>query len=205
MTEIAESPMDTDLEYDVVLATTDGVESTIRCGSGTTLLEAAEDSGLVLKSSCQNGGCGACSATLSRGRVEMGDHDPDVIETPESEGGILLCRSFPREDCRVDLPYDRGQVVTAPPARHQARIIGLDQVADAVMRLRPFSTATVGRPPPTSSPASSSASTSPEATPGARTRRPTSPTGTVNWSSTSGCCPAGRCRSTSIRPSSATN
>lgn len=136
MTEIAQSPMDTDLEYDVVLATSDGVESTIRCGSGTTVLEAAEESGLVLKSSCQNGGCGACSAKLSRGRVEMGDHDPDVIETPESEGGILLCRSFPREDCRVDLPYDRGQIVTAPPTRHQARITGLDRVADAVMRLR---------------------------------------------------------------------
>ena len=43
---------------------------------------------------------------------------------------------LPREDCRIDLPYDRGQIVTAPPTRHQARIIGLDRVADAVMRLR---------------------------------------------------------------------
>ena len=67
---------------------------------------------------------------LSGGRVEMGDHDPDVIETPEEDGGILLCRSFPREDCRIELPYDRGQVVTAPPSRHQAEITGLDRVAD---------------------------------------------------------------------------
>jgi hypothetical protein len=29
-----------------------------------------------------------------------------------------------------------GQIVTAPPTRHQARITGLDRVADAVMRLR---------------------------------------------------------------------
>ncbi len=60
----------------------------------------------------------------------MGDHDPDVIETPEEDGGILLCRTFPREDCRIELPYDQGQVVTAPPSRHQARITGLDRVAD---------------------------------------------------------------------------
>lgn len=136
MTEIADSPVEAGLEYDVVLVTNDGVESTIRCDSGTTVLDAAEESGLVLKSSCQSGGCGACSAVLSGGRVEMGDHDPDVIETPEDDGGILLCRSYPRQDCRIDLPYDRGQVVTAPPTRHQARITGLDRVAEAVMRLR---------------------------------------------------------------------
>ena len=137
MTEIADNPVDTELQcYDVVLVTNDGTESTIRCDSGTTVLAAAEGSGLVLKSACQAGGCGACSAVLSGGRAEMGDHDPDVIETPEGDGGILLCRTFPREDCRIELPYDRGQVVTAPPSRHQARITGLDRVAEAVMRLR---------------------------------------------------------------------
>lgn len=136
MTEIAERPVNTEVAYDVVLVTNEGVESTIRCDSGTTVLAAAEGSGLVLKSACQSGGCGACSAVLAAGRIEMGEHDPDVIETPVDDGGILLCRSFPRTDCRIDLPYDRGQVVTAPPARHQARIIGLDRVADAVMRLR---------------------------------------------------------------------
>lgn len=137
MTEIADSPVDAELEcYDVVLVTNDGAESTVRCDSGTTVLAAAEGSGLVLKSACQAGGCGACSAVLSTGRVEMGDHDPEVIETPEEDGGILLCRTFPRGDCRIDLPYDRGQIVTAPPSLHQARITGLDRVAEAVMRLR---------------------------------------------------------------------
>lgn len=137
MTEIADRPVSTELEcYDVVLVTTDGEESTVRCDSQTTVLAAAEGSGLVLKSACQAGGCGACSAVLSDGRVEMGDHDPDVIETPEEDGGILLCRTFPRRDCRIDLPYDSGQIVTAPPTRHQARVTGLDRVAEAMMRLR---------------------------------------------------------------------
>ncbi|MDP7723943.1 2Fe-2S iron-sulfur cluster binding domain-containing protein [Mycobacterium sp. TY814] len=137
MTEIADTPTDTELRcYDVVLTTTEGKQSTIRCDSRTTVLEAAEGSGLVLKSACQAGGCGACSAVLSEGHVEMGDHDPDVIETPEEEGGILLCRSYPRADCRIDLPYDRGQVVTAQPTLHRARISGLDPVADTVVRLR---------------------------------------------------------------------
>lgn len=121
--------------YDVTLVTADGQESTLHCGAGTTVLVAAERAGLVLKSACQGGGCGACSAVLSGGRVEMGDHDPDVIEVPEERGGILLCSSFPREDCRIELPYDAAKIVTAPPTRHDAEITALERVADGVMRV----------------------------------------------------------------------
>lgn len=121
--------------YDVTLVTADGLESLLHCDSGTSVLEAAEDAGIMLKSSCESGGCGACSAVLKRGRVEMGDHDPNVIEVPEDQGGILLCRSFPREECRIELPYNQNKIVVGPPVRHEAEITGLERVADGVMRL----------------------------------------------------------------------
>ena len=121
--------------YDVILITADGQESTLRCDGSTSVLEAAEDAGLMLKASCESGGCGACSAVLRGGRVEMGGHDPNVLEVPEGQGGILLCRSFPREDCRIELPYDQSKIVVGPPVRHDAEITGLDRVADGVMRL----------------------------------------------------------------------
>lgn len=105
------------------------------CDEQTTVLAAAERAGMILKSSCQAGGCGACSAVLSTGRVEMGDHDPDVIEVPEKDGGILLCRSFPRADCRIELPYASHKIVTAPPSRHEAEITGLERVAAGVMNV----------------------------------------------------------------------
>ncbi len=137
MTEMLEEAVGvtTDTGYDVTLVTADGQESVLHCDSDTTVLEAAEDSGIMLKSSCENGGCGACSAVLRRGRVEMGEHDPNVIEVPEDQGGILLCRSFPQEDCRIELPYDQSKIVVGPPVRHEAEITGLDRVADGVMRL----------------------------------------------------------------------
>lgn len=135
MGETVAVPTDTGLGYDVTLVTADGQESTLRCSAGTTVLAAAEQAGLVLKSACQGGGCGACSAVLAGGRVEMGDHDPDVIEVPEDQGGILLCSSFPREDCRIELPYDAAKIVTAPPSRHDAEITALERVADGVMRV----------------------------------------------------------------------
>lgn len=128
--------MPTDTGYDVTLVTADGQESMLQCDGSTTLLEAAEDAGLMLKASCESGGCGACSAVLRDGRVEMGDHDPNVIEVPEGQGGILLCRSFPRGDCRIELPYDQSTIVVGPPVRHDAEITALDRVADGVMRLR---------------------------------------------------------------------
>lgn len=125
----------TKVGYDVTLVTTDGQESTIICDSQTTVLDAAEQSGKVLKSSCQAGGCGACSAVLRGGHIEMGDHDPAVIEVPEDQGGILLCRSFPRGDCRIELPYDSSKIVTAPPTRHVAEITALERVAENVMHV----------------------------------------------------------------------
>ena len=127
--------MAADTGYDVTLVTVDGQESTLRCDPSVTVLEAAEEAGMMLKASCESGGCGACSAVLTRGRVEMGDHDPNVIEVPESQGGILLCRSFPREDCLIVLPYEQSKIVIGPPPRHEAEITGLDRVADGVMRL----------------------------------------------------------------------
>lgn len=127
--------MPTEVGYDVTLVTADGQESKLHCDSSTTVLEAAEDAGLMLKASCESGGCGACSAVLRGGRVEMGDHDPNVIEVPEGQGGILLCRSFPRADCRIELPYDENKIVHGPPVRRDAEITGLDRVADGVMRL----------------------------------------------------------------------
>mgnify|MGYP006265643635 CR=1 FL=1 len=135
MAEAIEMQAETGVRYDVTLVTSDGQETTLGCDAETTILEAAELSGRVLKSSCQAGGCGACSALLTGGRVEMGDHDPAVIEVPEEQGGILLCRSYPRGDCRVELPYDSTKIVTAPPTRHEAEITGLEQVAEAVMHL----------------------------------------------------------------------
>lgn len=128
-------PTETQVGYDVTLVTTDGQESTVRCDAGTSVLEAAEHAGLMLKSSCQAGGCGACSAVIKGGRVEMGDHDPEVIEVPEDEGGILLCRSFPRQDCRIELPYGSSKIVTTPPSKREAEITALERAADGVMRV----------------------------------------------------------------------
>lgn len=122
--------------YDVTLVTADGEEATIFCRADATVFERAEEVGILLKASCESGGCGACSAVLLSGRVEMGGHDPNVLQVPEDQGGILLCRSFPRENCRIELPYEHSEVVVGPPVRHEAEITGLDRVADGVMRLR---------------------------------------------------------------------
>lgn len=179
MTETVAAPADTELScYDVVLVTKDGEESTILCDSRTTVLAAAEQAGLVLKSTCQTGGCGACSGVLASGRVDMGKHDPDVIEVPASQGGILLCCSTPRSDCRIDLPYDRDQVVNAPPTQRQAQIIGLARVADEVMHLK---LALMAEPDGSSSADFDSGQFVRITVPGTDVRRAYSPANVANW------------------------
>jgi ferredoxin-NADP reductase/ferredoxin len=126
---------ETAVGYDVTLLTADGQESTVHCEPGSTVLAAAERSGIMLKASCETGGCGACSAVLRGGRVQMGDHDPNVVAVPENQGGILLCRSVPEQDCRIELPYDQSAIVVGPPNLHQAEIAALDRVADGVMHV----------------------------------------------------------------------
>lgn len=44
-------------------------------------------------------------------------------------------QQLPREDCRIELPYDAAKIVTAPPRTHEAEITALDRVADGVMRV----------------------------------------------------------------------
>jgi ferredoxin-NADP reductase/ferredoxin len=179
MTETIAMTADTELSsYNVVLVTKDGTESTICCDSQTTVLTAAAHAGLVLKSACRTGGCGACSAVLSAGEVDMGKHDAGVMEVPASENGILLCCSYPRGDCRVDLPYDRGQVVTVPPTQHEGQITGLDRVADALMRVK---VALLAGPDGPSSADFDSGQFVRLTIPGTDARRACSPANVANW------------------------
>jgi ferredoxin-NADP reductase/ferredoxin len=179
LAETVAAPADT---YDVTLVTADGEEATLQCVSSITVFQAAEDAGILLKASCESGGCGSCSAVLRRGRVEMGGHDPNVLQVPEDRGGILLCRSFPREDCRIELPYDHSEVVVGPPVRHDAEITALDRVTDAVMRL------TLTLHPGEDGSASADFESGqfvrivvPDSPPGREVRRSYSPANVANW------------------------
>lgn len=126
----------TGVTHEVVLSTSDGVESTLVCPPDLSILEAAADAGTYLPSMCGQGTCGACAAHVSAGSYVLGEHDPSVLGSDPTEGTVLLCRTTPTADCRVELPYDRTRIVDSPPPVRRATVTAIDVVAEATVRLR---------------------------------------------------------------------
>jgi ferredoxin-NADP reductase len=73
----------------------------VDCDAGTPVLEAAARSGITLPSSCGQGLCGTCVATLKKGTVSMTDNG-GLRPRDKLENKILLCCAKPLEDLVID-------------------------------------------------------------------------------------------------------
>ena len=74
-----------------------GAGRTVSCPAGTTILAAAREAGIAHPSSCAEGVCGTCKATMVSGEVDM-DHQGGIRPREVREGKILPCCSVPTTD-----------------------------------------------------------------------------------------------------------
>ncbi|MCI1749528.1 MAG: 2Fe-2S iron-sulfur cluster-binding protein [Acidipropionibacterium sp.] len=117
------------------LTTADGAHLDLRSGAGESIIEAAEDAGMLLPSSCRAGNCGACHARAV-GDYELGDHASTVLDDDAAgRGEVLLCRTYAHGPLTIALPYEQGRIISGRIPERTAVVTAVTEAAADTIRL----------------------------------------------------------------------
>ncbi len=86
--------------------TEDGQSVTFECAPNEDVISGGLKRDVILLSSCREGGCATCKAECTDGDYDLGPHSVQALPPEEEEEGlVLLCRTYPRGDLTLNLPY----------------------------------------------------------------------------------------------------
>jgi len=88
------------MAYSITLRSPDGTDEVVQCDDDQYILEAAEEAGVDLPSSCKAGACSSCAGKVLEGTVNNDEQsflDDDQLE----DGWTLLCVATPESDCVI--------------------------------------------------------------------------------------------------------
>lgn len=88
---------------------------TLDVAEGQTLLEAALAAGIRLRSSCRNGTCRECIATLESGTVRYRVEWPGLSPDEKAQGCVLPCVALPISDVVLRQPFHDAAAPASSP------------------------------------------------------------------------------------------
>jgi methane monooxygenase component C len=123
--------------YQIVIETEDGETCSFECGPNEDVISAGLRQSVILMSSCRAGGCATCKGECTDGDYELFDVSVQALPPDEEEDGmVLLCRTFPRSDMHVLVPYTHDRIsFEAIQTNWLGQITCCDKVSSNVVRL----------------------------------------------------------------------
>lgn len=123
--------------YQIVIETEDGESCSFECGPSEDVISAGLRQSVILLASCRAGGCATCKGDCTDGDYELIDVKVQALPPDEEEDGkVLLCRTFPRSDLHILVPYTFDRIsFEAIQTNWLAEIVACDRVSSNVVRL----------------------------------------------------------------------
>jgi len=123
--------------HQIIVTTRDGHELSFGCSDDCDVVSAAEQVDIKLPSLCRDGGCGACVGHCDSGQYTLGQFNNALLSNEAvAKGEVLLCRTYPKQDLHIRVPYDYAHISFGKQNRRQATIGELEKVAERTVRLK---------------------------------------------------------------------